>query len=160
MFRGLALTAILVVITATSSAAGKHGIYKWVDDSGAVHYSQTPPPDAQAQEMKPAPGPADDPAAISGKLQKQVDAMEERLSEQREGAADAQQWAEIQKIRRDNCATAKANLAKLQQGGNRAYRTPDGEVVRLTEEERQRRINETNRQIQENCSASASKTGQ
>ncbi len=160
MLRGLALTAVLVVMTSASSAAGEHGIYKWVDDNGTVHYSQTPPPDGKAQELKPAPGPADDPAAISGKLRKQVDEMEERLTEKREGAADAQQWAEIQKLRRENCANARANLDKLQQGGNRAYRTPDGEVVRLTEEERQRRIDETNRQIQENCSPPVSKAGQ
>ena len=152
MLRGLALTAILVVITSVSSAAGKHGIYKWVDDSGTVHYTQTPPSNRDTQELKPPPGPADDPDAISGKLKEQVDAMEDRLTEKREGAADAQQWAEIQKLRRENCANARANLAKLQQGGNRAYRTPDGEVVRLTEEERQQRIDEANRQIQENCS--------
>jgi hypothetical protein len=147
-------------MTSTSFAAGEHGIYKWVDDSGTVHYSQTPPPDVKAQELKPAPGPADDPAAISGKLREQVDKMEERLTEKREGAADAQQWAEIQKLRRENCANARANLTKLQQGGNRAYRNPDGEVVRLTDEERQRRIDETNLQIQENCSPPAGEAEQ
>ncbi len=160
MFRGLALTAVLVVLTSVSSAAGKHGIYKWVDDSGAVHYTQTPPPNRETQELKPAPGPADDPDAISSQLKEQTDAMEKRQTEKRQGAADAQQWAEIQKIRRENCATAKANLAKLQQGGNRAYRTPDGEVVRLTEEDRQQRIDEANRQIKENCSPPAGKPGQ
>lgn len=159
MLRGLILTAVLVAVASAASAAGKHGIYKWVDDSGAVHYSQSPPADRTAQELKPASGPADDPDAISGKLKQQVDAMEDRLSEKRQGAADAQQWAEIQKIRRENCATARANLAKLQQGGNRAYRTPDGEVVRLDEEERQRRITEANRQIEENCSPPAAGPG-
>jgi hypothetical protein len=160
MLRGLTLTAVLVVVTSVSSAAGKHGIYKWVDDSGAVHYSQTPPPNRATQELRPAPGPADDPDAISGKLKEQTDAMEQRLTEKRAGAADAQQWAEIQKLRRENCATARANLAKLQQGGNRAYRTPDGEVVRLTEADRQQRIDEANRQIKENCSPPTGMPGQ
>jgi hypothetical protein len=160
MLRGLALTALLAVMSATPYAAGKHGIYKWVDEHGTIQYSQTPPPNREARELKPAPAPADDPDAISGKLKEQVDAMEQRREEERQGAADAQQWAEIQKLRRENCATARANLAKLQQGGNRAYRTPDGEVVRLTEEDRQQRIDETNRQIKENCSPPAGKTGQ
>ncbi|MDH3526154.1 MAG: DUF4124 domain-containing protein [Gammaproteobacteria bacterium] len=160
MLRGLALTAVLVVIATTSSAAGKHGIYKWVDESGTVQYTQTPPPGREAQELKPPPTPADDPDEISDKLKEQVDAMDQRRTEKHQGAADAQQWAEIQKIRRENCATARANLAKLQQGGNRAYRTPDGQVVRLTEEDRQQRIEATNRQIQENCSPPASNQGQ
>ncbi len=160
MLRGLALTAVLVLMTSTSFAADKHGIYKWVDDSGEVHYTQKPPPNRETQELKPPPAPTGDPAAISDKLKEQVDAMEKRQTEKREGASDAKQWVEIQKIRRENCATAGRNLAMLQQGGNRAYRTADGQVVRLTDEDRQQRIDEANRQIEENCTPPASKAGQ
>jgi hypothetical protein len=57
----------------------------------------------------------------------------------------------IQARLQKNCETAKQNLANLQQGGNKAFVTPDGEVFRLTDDERQRRIDEANRQIKENC---------
>ena len=50
-----------------------------------------------------------------------------------------------------NCTTAKNNLAKLQEGGNKRYLTPDGKVTHLTEEQRQQRINEAKDQIDKFC---------
>jgi hypothetical protein len=80
-----------------------------------------------------------------------VEAVDASQQERTEKKMDAEQWARIQKLRRENCATARRNLTKLHQGGQKAFMTPDGQVIRLTEEERQRRIDETNKQIEENC---------
>ena len=77
--------------------------------------------------------------------------MEQQNKEQLQGAKDAKQWADIQKIRRSNCETANKNLVNLQRGGNIRYMGPNGEVIRLTDEERQKRTDEANKQIKENC---------
>jgi antirestriction protein ArdC len=101
--------------------------------------------------LKQASAPADDPAKVRSGLKEQVDAMDKAQQERQEEAKDAEQWSNIQKRRRENCEIAKKNLANLHQGGNKAFMTPDGEVIRLSDEERQRRIDEANKQIKENC---------
>ena len=57
----------------------------------------------------------------------------------------------IHKIRQANCDTANKNLFNLQTSGTLPVNST-GQAVRLTEEERQRRITEAKQQIKENCS--------
>ena len=47
---------------------------------------------------------------------------------------------EFASISKQNCETAKKNLDNLRRGGNTVYMTPEGEAVRLTDEEGARRI--------------------
>jgi len=151
MTRYLPLICVLLALAGGLHAANKDAIYKWVDDSGEVHYTQVPPQNREYETLKQASAPADDPAGIRSNLKEQVDAMDKAQEEKQKGAADAEQWSKIQKQRRKNCEIAKKNLANLHQGGNKAFMTPDGEVIRLTDDERQRRIDEANKQIKENC---------
>ena len=51
----------------------------------------------------------------------------------------------------DDDAIARKNLTELNQGGIKRYRLPDGSVLRLTEEDRQKRIADTQAEIAENC---------
>jgi hypothetical protein len=151
MNRYLPLTCVLLALASGLHAAGNDAIYKWVDDNGAVHYTQLPPQNRAYETLKQASAPADDPAKVRSGLKEQVDAMDKAQQERQEEAKDAEQWSNIQKRRRENCEIAKKNLANLHQGGNKAFMTPDGEVIRLSDEERQRRIDEANKQIKENC---------
>ena len=77
--------------------------------------------------------------------------MDKRIEAADEAKAEAGIDAEIARITRENCETAKKNLAQLNQGGVKRYRTGEGEVIRLTDESRQQRIEEANSQIQEFC---------
>lgn len=127
-------------------------IYKWVDAAGKTHYTQFPPPDGTAAvEVRPAPPPATDSGAASEQLQQQVEAMEMRREAEAQAKSVAEIDAEIARIVKENCTAARNNLAALQQGGEKRYLTSEGEVIRLTEEDRQRRIAEANSQIQEFC---------
>ena len=49
MFR-IAIVAFALALVAAATAAAAR-VYKWVDDDGSTHYSQSKPPDRQAQEM-------------------------------------------------------------------------------------------------------------
>jgi hypothetical protein len=151
MPRFLLLICVLLAFTSTSRAVDRDVIYKWIDDTGEIHYTQMPPSNREYEVMNRAAAPADDPEKIRSDLKEQVESMDKQQEEKAEEVKDAEQWAKIQKLRRKNCEIAKKNLANLHQGGQKAFMTPDGEVVRLTDDERQRRIDEANKQIKENC---------
>jgi hypothetical protein len=152
MLRRLAVIGVLLLIANASAAADTQGIYKWTDDQGEIHYSQFPPPGLKTEKLNAPPPPAHSPEVLNGEVQEQVDKFEQQNKEKLEGAKDAKQWVEIQKIRRSNCEVAHKNLDNLQRGGNVRYMGPNGKILRLTDEERKKRIDEANKQIEENCS--------
>ena len=144
---------VLLAFAASSAVAENQNMYKWTDDQGEVHYSQFPPSGGKAEKMQaPRPVPAAAADSAESDLQTQIKAMDKENEEQLQGAKDAESRAKIQKIRRENCETANKNLTNLQRGGNVRYVGANGEVIRLSEEERQKRIEEANAQIKENCS--------
>ena len=151
MLRHLPVIWTLLVFATASPAADTQDIYKWTDDQGEVQYTQFPPPGRPAEILHGVRPPDESPESDGNDLQKQLEAVEQQNQEQLQGAKDEKQWAQIQKIRRDNCKTARQNLVNLQRGGNVRYMGADGKVMRLTEEERQKRIDEANQQIKENC---------
>jgi hypothetical protein len=150
MSRTLALLCFLLVFT-TAAQSGDDKIYKWTDNNGEVHYTQQPPRGREAVTVRPAPPPPGNPEAERSELEQQMENLDQRQQEAAKRSAEAEQQASNQKIREKNCATARRNLAELQQGGIKRYRLPNGEVLRLNEEERQKRIAEANKQIEENC---------
>jgi hypothetical protein len=152
MLRRLTVICALLVFTAPSPAADSQNMYKWTDDQGEVHYTQFPPPGRKTEKLQPPPPPAESPNASGNDLQQQLDAVEQQNDKQQQVIKDADQREEIKKIRKKNCETAHKNLINLERGGNVRYMGPNGEAIRLTEEERQKRIDETNVQIKENCS--------
>jgi preprotein translocase subunit YajC len=148
----LFLAFALLAATAPLQELAAGEIYKWVDAAGKTQYSQFPPPaGTAATEIQPALPPAADSGGTDKRLQQEVRAMDKRLEAGDKAKSDAGIDAEIARITRENCEIAKKNLTELQQGGIKRYRTGEGEVVRLTEEDRQRRIDEANGQIQEFC---------
>jgi Domain of unknown function (DUF4124) len=152
MPRSLPFIWVLLVFAVSSAAAEGQNMYKWTDEQGEVHYSQFPPPGHKSEKLQAPPAPAQSAESAENDLQKRIETMDKENKEQLQGAKDAKQWADIQKIRRGNCETANKNLVNLQRGGNVRYMGPNGEVMRLSEEERQKRIEEANAQIKENCS--------
>jgi hypothetical protein len=151
MLQRLPVICALLVFTVSSPAADSQNMYKWTDNQGEVHYTQFPPPGRKAEKIQPPPPPAEPPKDSVNDLQQQLDTIKQQNDKQLQETKEADQRAEIQKIRKKNCETAKKNLVNLNRGGNVRYMGPNGEAIRLTEEERQKRIDETNQQIKENC---------
>jgi hypothetical protein len=143
-------TAALFIITLLLQSAVFADSYKWTDGSGEVHYTQTPPPNGiAAQTIEGAPPPPES-AGVTRDAQPQVDATEEGRAGQEEQQI-IQQRTELAILDQENCNTAQGNLAKLQRGGINRYLTPEGEVVRLTEEDRRQRISQAQEQIEKYC---------
>ena len=148
MYTPPALLLALLLATPLSHASD---IYKWVDDDGQVHYTQMPPSGRPSERIKGAAPPANDPEAERSDLQRQMDAFDERRAQRDEEFAEQKREEEFASIRKQNCETAKKNLANLRRGGNMVYMTPEGEAVRLTDEERARRIDTAKQNIKDNC---------
>jgi hypothetical protein len=117
-------------------------IYKWVDAQGVTHFDAQPPQGREATTVvTPAPpvgkptapprsGAIGDQQAIDNKVKKQV----------------AEQQAQL----RTFCEQARTNLAQLQ-NNPRLREEVEGGMRRLTDQQRQERIIEAQKQIADNC---------
>lgn len=126
-------------------------IYKWVDEQGQVHYSQQPPQDRPAEQMKtPAP-----PTIAPGAAREQIDELIESQQAAEQEKLKQQQQAEFeqeqQRIRQQNCEKAKHNLQQYRDNPGRRFRDAEGNVARLSEEQRQQRIEESQQRVDEYC---------
>ncbi len=129
--------------------------YQWVDEQGVTHYSDLPPPphlSDQARRIKAPPPPAVAPETA----RRQLEQLEQRLQDidqQRTEQAQEQAEAQQQAARRaGNCDAARRNLATLENRANRYLRDSEGNVTTMTEEERLRKIADSQRAIEEYCS--------
>jgi len=120
-------------------------IYQWVDDNGVTIYSQTPPKSGKSRTITHKNRPVDGAAKqrLLDMQQKSADRQEDRnLQKEKQTKEKAEQ-----KRKMSNCNAAKSNLTKLIGLGNRRY---GGE--RLTEEQRQEKMTNAQKNISENCS--------
>lgn len=148
----LLLVASLCLSAALLQSPARGEMYKWTNAAGEVQYTQTPPPGGiKTEVIQGAPPPADDPDKITEKLQNEVEAMDETRASQEKASKEKSLRQEIDAAYEKNCISSRNNLATLQEGGRKRYLTPDGQVIRLSEEERQQRINEAKDQIDEFC---------
>ncbi len=142
---GLAIVFICFAASVSAEA------YKWKDPNGNVIYSQTPPPLGTPYEL------VDDAsiaatsfgvASTSTKdIQKTLDTSQKARAEKKE---QERLVAESEQIKKDNCAQAKTNLTALTSRGQVTIK--EGDLYRkITEEERQERIQQANNSIEEFC---------
>ena len=147
VLRALLIVALVNAIGSSVSAASE--IYKWRDENGKVHYSNTPPPGGGAKVIKQAPPPKDA-GKPDERLRQEMKAFDERYKKRKE-AEDARLTAkQDQAIRKQNCSAAKQNLANLENRGRAMVK--DGDTyTRLSEDERQKRISEVKKSMAEYC---------
>lgn len=146
-------SSILIAVTLLMSAPLVHGtIYKWQDEQGITHFSQVPPPGGRF-EIVPQPRlPPADPEA-ERRLEDLLQSQKQAEEDQKVKKKDQMKAAEEQATREESCRRAKEQLAVLEsRPGSRIKITePDGMQRRLTEEERQTRLVETQKQIADSC---------
>lgn len=145
------LLMLCVVCSVVSTPAQAADFYRWVDDNGVTHYSQTPPPHRQTHQLKPPPPPAEDPAQARERLDAQVQALNERRREREQEAEAERQALEAEQVRQQNCQIARSNLENLEIATNSLMRLPDGSYERLDEETRQAKMDEARQAIEKYC---------
>ncbi|VVN39323.1 hypothetical protein PS862_05392 [Pseudomonas fluorescens] len=117
-------------------------IYKWVDTQGVTHFGAQPPQGQEATSVIIPSAPADKPSALprSNAIGDQQ-AIDKTVKKQ-----VAEQQAQLEAF----CEQARTNLAQLQ-NNPRLREEIDGEMRRLTDQTRQERITEAQKQIEQNC---------
>jgi len=136
---------LLLLFAGSASAA----MYKWVDEDGNTHYTQSPPPgDIQAETIGPPPE-VDTKQAVK-QLQEQEKKLEE-FEKQRQETAEEQRKKEEEIARKKaNCELGRKRLASYTEPRVK-FVQPDGTRVRATEEERQEQIKKSQEMIDEFC---------
>lgn len=153
---GLLLGATLLLV----APANAEDIYKWIGDDNQVHYTQMPPPhgikairiqrsDVTAREESPEPAEAMD-ETEQASTDASYEEQPETVDDEAEASEGEDEDVKIAQSMQENCKKARKNLKALNRGQVR-YVTPDGGVIRLTEEQRQQRIEEAQEQIEALC---------
>ncbi|AMB87129.1 glycosyltransferase [Pseudomonas agarici] len=139
-------TSILIgsLLLALSPPCQAASIYKWVDAQGVTHFDAQPPPGQPASVVTPTIGP---PAPPRSQLPVSTPVGDQRAVD----AKVKKRLAERDTMLKVFCDKARTNLARLQ-NDPRVREEVNGEPRRLTEEERQTRLIETRKAIEENCS--------
>jgi len=127
-------------------------VYRWVDENGVVVFSQTPPQEGEAEKFKTRGARAPEQAAAARKrIADQQQQVDDYLEDKELATEKQAREKELKEAMARNCEAARRNLAGLEASRNRLTRMPDGSVVRLTEEQRQEKINQSKAQIKEYC---------
>lgn len=148
------LITISFLATFALGAYASEEFYKWVDEKGVTHYSETPPDDTgkvKSQVISVSTRlPMGSEAAVSN-LEKQ----RSEKSESKEGVTKVGKKPDVSVAPdqyKEKCAKLKSDLQTLSDKAGR-IKTQDekGEVRALTEEERAQRIDKAQREIKAFC---------
>lgn len=146
-----ALAALLAGLALSAPAVAQ--MYRWVDDSGTVVYSQTPPPDGRATStVAPPPPPSSSAEAERQQLQTELKQAGEARKTQAEQQKKQQDAAAKDAERKRNCDAARQNLDLiLNRPPQTRFQMPNGEYRRFTDEEREAEIKKAREFVDKNC---------
>lgn len=129
-------------------------VYKWHDERGNVHYTQTPPMDTKVEVIKPnVPKSALvqakplQPQAKPAQAQDQQPPPEQSAEGKSTEPKPKPSEQEVAQLRKSNCEKARKNLETLHSHGR--IRLRDGTV--LSEQQRQAKIAEAQHHIEQYC---------
>jgi hypothetical protein len=132
-----------------ASSIAQAGIYRWKDSHGVTHYSQSPPAVEAYQTVKGPPPPSRgahtgaDPSQSDGGQSQTPQAQQQAQADQAPKLSPAQ--------RQQKCTYEQSRLAALQRRPRVLLKYPDGHVKRLSEEERQAEITNTQNRVNKYC---------
>lgn len=149
--RSFAAASALGLVLLLGSPLAHGEIYRWIDDQGVTHFSQTPPPRGDYQQVQPPPPPAQDPR----QAQQEIDAINKDVADrekaqQKQLAAQQRRQAAL-KQQEQRCTQARQRLTALTIRPHILVKGRDGGVRRLTEPERQADIAATRKTIEKTC---------
>lgn len=143
-------TVAFMILTVFWLGSAEARMYRWVDEDGVTVYSQSPPATGEAQEVKVHASTASPAPAATGDANGPANSDAPSATDQDQGPSK-DEIAESNRIKEENCQAARHNLNLYQNLGNKLVKTPDGLYQRLTEEERQEKIQESQRLMDEYC---------
>ncbi len=129
-------------------------VYKWTDENGQTHYSENPPPSSAKQsstlqvKTKLPEGTAEAMEARNKAL-----AEREKAAKDKAKAAAANTPAGAKAQNAERCQQLKNNLKTLTDYGRVRISDEKGENRVMSDEEKQQKMAETQKQIKEDCAS-------
>jgi len=126
-----------------SSAAQAKTFYKWVDETGATHYSERKPNDQEAEAVSIRGGrttSAEEPAATPTTSQAEPEAPAQTAAAEPPNLKDP-----------ERCAAAQENMKTLTTYARIRVQGDDGEMRYLSDEEKQAKMTESQQAVNEAC---------
>jgi hypothetical protein len=126
-------------LLAVPALAAAQTMYKWVDEKGVTHFSESPPPDEQTQKkatkVTPKVIPAGNPGAYDPNAWKTRDAEAKKQRVERGQQAQAEAKDEARKA--ELCARARDKLSMLQTTAPLFKTNPDGSRTYMEDKTRE-----------------------
>ena len=145
--------ALIALAVALAAALPVHAIYKWVDEKGVTHFSETPPPDGRkATKVEPKVVPPSGPAAAPVDWRKrEQDSRKQKIErEQADEASNAKAHNEAAE-RANRCNRAKRDLEVLELQVPVYSKNERGERVYVEDKDREAGKAAARREIEANC---------
>lgn len=150
------LAIVLILISGTCLA--EPDIYRWVDDEGVVHFSEMPAANGKSVKVDTsviiAEAPNPEAETVTESVSGQAAAADQISPAQqiREQRATAQQEAAAKKAKlEENCDNARYIISRLEPSPKVMTTNEAGEVVRMDDNERVRKLNEARAYLNANC---------
>lgn len=140
-----------LILLAVAPCAAFAGVYKWIDDNGVTHYSQTPPAGRSSRQIEvPAVAPASAPARTFQEQEREL--RQQRL--QREQSEEAQRNREVgdAATRRQKCLSAQSTLHILEMQRPIYSVNEKGERVFIEDSDRPAAIEAARENVRTYCS--------
>lgn len=158
------LTLCLLLLWAWLPLSANAEIYKWRDEKNQMHYSDMPPPpsvkapekigkDKNAFPLTRADAPK--PLAKEGTerpaIPNQVQPHHQSLNQGKPPQAQAENSADAERLKAQNCAAARTNYRNYALGGRMQTVNEQGERDYLSDAQIQEALAQAQREIDENC---------
>ena len=148
----------MAIILVISSPVWAEKIYKWVDENGQIHYSSQKPENQPVETVKIRKGPTVTPQPAEEQASEDGAAVAEELTDEEieeEAAAEEaarKQLAEADRVNnRKQCELARRNYDALNATTRVTRRDANGQVVRMTDDERVNALKNARLGIQRFC---------
>lgn len=143
--------AVLSIMAALSLAAAAQGVYKWVDEKGVTHYSESPPPDGKANKVDIKPngpaGPVKEPDWKARELESRQQNVQKNQADREQKAKEDNDKA----TRRNICQQALRQITTLQTAVPVYTLNEKGERVYMEDADRQQKVEAAQQRMRENC---------
>ena len=149
------LSALTLIPFAVGQMSHATPFYKWIDEQGATHYTQTPPPQKIAKKVVvSAHIPSDSATAIKKldtvtKTDLKEDAADEKAADKAKTTATAEAARRAKNA--PQCQQLRASLTELQSGKRLRESDAKGERSYVTEAQKATKIQQANTQITKDC---------
>lgn len=146
--RAVSLSVLLALMPALACA---DQVYKWTDDQGHVHFSQTPPAGSKVQAQQVQVNvPPPDPQSLQNSQQLQQQQADKDKAAQ-DAATKDKPDPKLEALKQQHCDDLRMRLQSLSQAGRATTTDAQGNVSYLDDSARQQQEDEINKELSSDC---------